>query len=256
MMNLKLQIAFASLFMSVFAFSQVGINTTDPKATMDINVKRSNADGTGTITDNTQTFGLLAPRVTRAELTSNTASYGTNQAGALIYITDISGGDTLGTRVNVNTIGYYYYDSATSLWKSITSGASSGSLTGVNGLNNPTTSSVGIVDPIRFIYTPSISIDTSTNITGANLLIWELYNQQFSGTGTNALLKNATTENATIPVYPANYFDYYITAYDASVFSFPANPISDSGVLTYNVIGTASSCSYLNIVMVLRKSPR
>lgn len=237
----------------ITVLAQVGINTSNPKTTMDISLKRTNADGTGAIADNTKNFGLLAPRLTRAELTANTATYGTDQAGALIYVTDVSGGDTLAPRTNVTAVGYYYYDSGSNLWKAISSGAS-GSVTPVNGLESPASGQIGIVDPIRFIYTPSISIDTSVTGAGQILNIWQKYNDQFNGINGYTLVKNSTTENTTIPVYPANYFDYYITAYDASVFRNLS--ISDSGVLTYEVYGTASACSFMNIVMVLRKTPR
>lgn len=253
-MKTKVYLLFSALLFSATVYSQVGVNTNAPKAIMDINAKRANADGTGAITDNTQTLGLLAPRLTRAELTANTATYGANQAGALIYITDVSAGDTSGARANVTAIGYYYYDSGASLWKAVGSGAA---VTPVNGLNNPTPTTVGIVDPIRFIYTPSISISTvygSYPQNGLSTNIWDAYQKQFSGTGTSPLVKNATTENATIPVYPANYFDYYVTAYDTSVFG--SVTISDTGLLSYSVLGTASACSYMNIVMVLRKTPR
>jgi hypothetical protein len=70
------------------------------------------------ITNNTQTFGLQAPRLTRAELTANTATYGSNQTGALIYITDVTGGDTAGQRINVTATGYYYFDGT--VWQRLT----------------------------------------------------------------------------------------------------------------------------------------
>ena len=97
------------------AYSQVGINTETPKTTMDVSAKR---DGSGTLTDNAQTYGLQAPRLTRAELTSSTAAYGTDQTGAIVYITDISGGNTTGQRVNITAIGYYYFDG--DFWQKIT----------------------------------------------------------------------------------------------------------------------------------------
>ncbi|KMQ62016.1 hypothetical protein ACM40_06785 [Chryseobacterium sp. BLS98] len=244
-------ILFITLLFNVLVFGQVGINTSSPKATMDVNAKRANLDGTGAI-DNAQTLGLLAPRLTRAELTGNTATYGANQAGALIYVTDVSGGDTLATRANVTAIGYYYFDSGANLWKAIGSGG--GALTATYGLTNPTPTSIGIVDPIRFIYTPSISISTTLIQNGQTLNIYNEYVKQFSGTGNSPLVKNATTENATIPVYDARYFDFYITAYDTSVFANVS--ITDNGLLTYDVTGTASACSFMNIVMVLRKLPR
>lgn len=82
---------------------------------MDVSAKRDNS---GVITDNTQTYGLQAPRLTRAELTANTASYGSDQRGALIYITDVTGGDATGQRINVTAIGYYYFDG--NVWQRIT----------------------------------------------------------------------------------------------------------------------------------------
>ncbi|MFP3681432.1 hypothetical protein SB725_30595, partial [Pseudomonas sp. SIMBA_041] len=94
----------------ITAYAQVGLNTENPKSTMDVSAKRNAA---GLLTDNAQLIGLQAPRLTRTELTANIATYGTNQKGALIYITDISGGDTSGQRANIDTIGYYYFDGTT-----------------------------------------------------------------------------------------------------------------------------------------------
>ncbi|WP_160138722.1 hypothetical protein [Chryseobacterium sp. c4a] len=99
---------------STVLHGQMGVNTIIPKSTFDISAKR---DLSGNITDNTQLIGLQAPRLTRAELTLNTAAYGSDQQGALVYITDITGGDTNGTRTNITGIGYFYFDG--SLWQKI-----------------------------------------------------------------------------------------------------------------------------------------
>lgn len=104
-----------ALLVSAAAFSQVGVNTEAPKTTMDISAKRNSG---GVLTDNTQAHGLQAPRLTRAELTSNTATYGADQKGALIFVTDISGGNISGQRANVTSAGYYYFDGA--LWIRLT----------------------------------------------------------------------------------------------------------------------------------------
>lgn len=133
--------------------------------------------------------------------------------------------------------------------------ASSVAFTALDGLEKPTNNTIGIVDQMRFIYTPSISLNVSSIQSGLTINIYNEYVKQFSGTGTTALVKNTNTEKPTIPVYPgANYFDYFITGYDPSVFSNLS--ISDDGTLTYDVIGTASAFSYMNIIMVLRKVPR
>lgn len=103
-----------SLLISGLTTAQVGVNIAEPNTTLDVSAKRNSAN---VLTDTAQTYGLQAPRLTRAELASLTAPYGTNQNGALVYITDITGGDALGQRINVNTIGYYYFDGA--LWQKV-----------------------------------------------------------------------------------------------------------------------------------------
>lgn len=94
----------------ISAFSQtgrVGINTETPQTTLDISGKK---DTNGDLLPTDMT-GLQAPRLTRAELTAKgDALYGTNQKGTLIYITDISGGDFLSQRINITSVGYYYFD--------------------------------------------------------------------------------------------------------------------------------------------------
>ncbi len=84
---------------------KVGINTENPKATLDVNKVESEmlADG------------VLAPRLTRAALTlKGNSLYGADQKGALVYITDVTGGDAAtGTqREEVTEEGYYYFDGA------------------------------------------------------------------------------------------------------------------------------------------------
>ncbi|KXH83507.1 hypothetical protein [Chryseobacterium kwangjuense] len=101
------------ILLSVAAFSQVGINTNSPNTTLDVSKKMNGAS-----LDLTHTHGLQAPRLTRAELTNVTASYGTNQNGALIYITDVSGGNATNTsqRQYITEPGYYYFDSNANRW--------------------------------------------------------------------------------------------------------------------------------------------
>lgn len=113
---------YASIAIIAFGhvYSQVGINTDSPKTTFDVNAKR---DSSGNIADNSQLIGMQAPRLTRAELTSNTAVYGLDQTAALVYITDVSGGDTNTPRTYVDAPGYYYFDGA--LWQKVKGNASS-----------------------------------------------------------------------------------------------------------------------------------
>ena len=97
------------------AFAQTGINTPAPKTTLDVSVQK---DSNGTI-DLSQTYGLQAPRLSREELTNNTATYGANQTGALIYITDVSKGNTNDQREYIDAIGYYYFDAAANRWQKV-----------------------------------------------------------------------------------------------------------------------------------------
>jgi hypothetical protein len=100
------------VLLSGIVFSQVGINTNQPKATLDI---------AASPTDTTKADGVIAPRLTREELTNKGNSlYGTDQRGAVIYITDASGGNVTGQRVNITSAGYYYFDGT--LWQKLLSG--------------------------------------------------------------------------------------------------------------------------------------
>ncbi|WP_123947054.1 hypothetical protein [Chryseobacterium sp. CBo1] len=119
------------LISSSTIYAQVGINTQSPNTIFDISAKR---DAAGDLTSNDQTFGLQAPRLTRAELTNNTANYGSNQNGALIYITDISGGTNVGQREYITDPGYYYFDATANKWQKIVSGTVGGVYTASNGL--------------------------------------------------------------------------------------------------------------------------
>ena len=238
-MNNKIYILFFVVAFTTL-YGQVGINTNAPKATMDINAKRANVDGTGAISDNTKTIGLLAPRLTRAELTANTATYNADQAGALIYVTDISGGDVLAPRTNVTAVGYYYYDADTNLWKAVGSGASS--LIG----DNVTTKVVGNKIKGIFFYMPSIKIDLTVS-SPTPIELYTKYVEQFSLANPATTKKNPGAP-ATIPYAPSNALDYYVTYYDPAVINIIS--LTDSGQLTYEVVGPATAGTFVNVVFV------
>lgn len=86
------------LFSSMaFGQGQVGINTEDPKATLDI------------VGGNTAPVGVIAPRVPLSYLNDNAASYTEAQTGTIVFITAL---DVIGTgpTENVDGSGYYYFD--------------------------------------------------------------------------------------------------------------------------------------------------
>lgn len=88
------------LFIGKYNAQNVGINSTTPTVTLDVN---------GISSSTTVADGIRAPRITLAQLNLKT-SYGASQIGALIYVTDITGGSTVTATAQVTTVGYYYFD--------------------------------------------------------------------------------------------------------------------------------------------------
>lgn len=155
-----------ALLSSLFIFSQVGINIETPRSILDVSVKRKTD---GTIDGNNQIYGLQAPRLTRLELTNNTATYAADQKGALIYITDISAGTATGQREYITSVGYYYFDSDANKWLKVTTGTAGATYTASNGL---TMSSNNIKLGGSLNEPTTISAVTSTNklaITGTGI---------------------------------------------------------------------------------------
>ncbi len=83
--------------------ARVGINTTTPKATLEV---------AGNPTDATKLDGIIAPKMTGAQLRAK--SYTADQTGALIYVT---AADTApaGQTIHVTTPGYYYFNGDASM---------------------------------------------------------------------------------------------------------------------------------------------
>jgi len=76
-------------------------NDTPPAATLDV---------VATKTDATTAEGFIAPRLTLAQLNAKQAQYGSAQTGAVIYITDYSGGTISGYSHQITCVGYAYFN--------------------------------------------------------------------------------------------------------------------------------------------------
>lgn len=102
----------AAAFSAVFASAQVGINTPDPKATLDV---------VGKPLDTTTFDGIIAPRISGDDLRAKI--YTSDQTGALIYVT-IPDTSPSGQTADVTSTGYYYYDGNVSVnkWIKVQSG--------------------------------------------------------------------------------------------------------------------------------------
>ena len=239
---MKKQYIIAAVLFSATAYSQVGINTEIPKTTLDVTAKR---DTSGNITDHTQLIGLQAPRLTRAELTANTATYGTDQKGALIYITDIAGGTATGQRANIDHIGYYYFDGT--MWQKfgdtevdgvigneVTNATANGGLTRAGGGTAASPYTLGL----------------TSGTTAGDLMTWDgtqwlptaavnIYNSNGSLTG------SGTTRNLTLNGKTLNFIGtQQRTSWDTNGVLWQEN-LQTSGSSAIVVAGGNSSSLYL-----------
>lgn len=126
-------------------YAQVGINNSTPAATLDVTAK--NATGSTANVD-----GLLIPRVDRQRAQSMTGV----PTSTLIYVNDIATGTQTGTAVNIDAVGYYYYDGTE--WSKLGMGTpvniynSDGTLTGPRTMStggNQLTVTNGSINAVR-----------------------------------------------------------------------------------------------------------
>lgn len=73
-------------------------------------------DVNGVASTVTKADGMRAPRITLAQLNAKTG-YNSNHVGALLYVTDITGGSTVSATAQIATVGYYYFDGTA--WQSV-----------------------------------------------------------------------------------------------------------------------------------------
>lgn len=100
-MKKKLLIA-GAFCSSVGMFSQMGVNTTNPQATLDV---------VATPSVTTKADGFIAPRLTGSELKAKDNAYGNSQKGTIIYVTQgLVPGDTTQKTKGVITAGYFYFN--------------------------------------------------------------------------------------------------------------------------------------------------
>ncbi|WP_123906585.1 hypothetical protein [Chryseobacterium sp. MYb7] len=117
----------STLLIGGVAYSQVGINTSEPKATLDV---------VGQPTDLTKPDGITAPRLTGEELKAKDNSYNADQNGTIVFVTASVGTASLKT-INITERGYYYFDSTKGTvgeWVKIGVGSDSSNTTANNGL--------------------------------------------------------------------------------------------------------------------------
>ncbi|WP_131329613.1 hypothetical protein [Chryseobacterium piperi] len=109
----------ALLLLGTATYAQVGINTTNPRATLDVVAKIPSGASNANIKD-----GIIVPNVDRGRakaMGDNTTPRVTEST--LIYINNVSTGSATGSAINVTAPGYYYFDSQASpspgLWQAL-----------------------------------------------------------------------------------------------------------------------------------------
>ena len=95
-----------------------GINNQSPTVTLDV---------TGNPTNKSYLDGIVAPKITGAQLSAKT--YTTTENGAIVYVTTADPAPA-GQTINVTTPGYYYFNFPTSTWIRIVGGAGGPASTG------------------------------------------------------------------------------------------------------------------------------
>jgi hypothetical protein len=95
LMTASIMVAFTTLN------AQVGINTENPQATLDVAAGK---------TDGTLADGIIAPRMTLVQLNNARKKYTAAQIGAEVYITDVSGTTIPGYSDQVTCIGVIYWN--------------------------------------------------------------------------------------------------------------------------------------------------
>jgi len=230
-------ILFASI--SFMGFSQVGINTTDPKSTLDINGSFATREAIVTVSGTTATLDIKSAYYKITGGTSNftivfstVAPFTTIQDGQRVVIyNDTNFNGTYGNFIVQSKSAQEFIYSA-GVWNSIKTANSS-----------PTT--------LKWFYTPSVALDTLVSATAKTFDIYQNYVSQFTkntGTATYGFV-SSNASASTIPYYTnSTDLDYFVTGYDRTVFSNVS--ITANGLLTYTVISPATDKTFMNIVVV------
>ena len=90
------------------SYSQIGIGTTTPKTTLQVEGNPANT---------TTADGIQGPSLSLAELDAKIAAYGADQDGAIVYIDDVTTASTTTQTANITATSYYYYDAPNGVFK-------------------------------------------------------------------------------------------------------------------------------------------
>lgn len=263
-------------FLSVSLFSQVGIGTDNPKATLEI----KHIQGT-------TSSGLLIPRLTMTEA----KALRNVEHSTLIYITDFRGADVSGTVQMVDKPGYYYFTKNIDEFPDVQGENSSNS---IEGLWHNVPNREEILDEVRridltaypkFFYMPSLLLPTVPN---AEVNVYKIKNPQYPTNSTDEYLDipsftyDDTNKVFTVDLYKifnsqfnfpvassvtisssnpnplegfvltAEQYDYFVTYADMDTFN--SITLSADGKLSYKVNPEKiiRNGSFMNIVLKVK----
>nr|WP_228400916.1 hypothetical protein [Chryseobacterium taichungense] len=207
--------------MVVKSAGNVGIGTSTPQATLDVNA----------ISSGTSPEGIIAPRLSLSALQGYT--YGTNQTGAMVYVNSVSG-TPAGQTANVTATGYYYFDGTN--WQKVANGAS---------VTDATTAAKGIVqlagDLSGTAASPSIA---SSAVTSAKIADGTVANTDLN-TGVGGIYKGggSLSGNTTV-VQGSNTLNFTTSATNG--FSVAGSTLSVDGSNNRVGIGTTAPITKLD----------
>lgn len=204
--------------------AQTGIGTAQPNQSAQLDITSSDK-------------GVLIPRIALSSATQQLQTTVANETSLLIY-------NTATVALEGLTPGYYYWDSNRWLRMIVENDESLGG--------------------VKFFYMPSIVINTSTNGTFKRNLhaeyVSQFTNKEFIpdpvtggsiGTTTRPTFVKSDGAPDEIPNTPApGDLYYYVTDYDETALEI--TNIDEDGIMTYNVIGTGTDYSFVNIVFVVK----
>lgn len=99
----------------------------------------------------------------------------------------------------------------------------------------------------QFFYMPSVLIDTAV---ATPVDLYDAYSTQFGSPD----VASSNAETTSIPTFTVKELDFYVTYYDNTVIDNVA--ISDTGVMTYDIIGAPTNLSFVNVVFKVRTTPK
>lgn len=188
--------------------AQVGVGTNDPKATLD--VRKS------TNTPTTSVDGVIPPNMTKTELANKAAgTYAALQTGALVYVSDVTGGASgasLSQVVQITSSGYYTFngtvwikllnatdaDTTNDAWVNNSTNTRVELGTTSNGVTRVAGTEVVATDAGRLgigTITPSSNLEVKGSVEGnfreitaaTNTILADDYHLSFSGTAASTL---------------------------------------------------------------------